>query len=93
MKRFAFSMAAAVLILSTSAAASAQSLSFETGSLPITTHQAQVTGSGDLREEMPAPGLTFQGMPASSLQLAVLAPRTKLTQAQAAEEIKVVRHN
>ena len=67
--------AAAFLLVSGSGAVFAQSANFETKGFPISLHQAQVTGAGDIQET--APGATFavNGMPASPHQLAVLTPR------------------
>ena len=66
---------AAFLLLGAGSVAFAQSASFETKGFPISLHQAQVTGAGDIQEATPGATLTVNGMPASPHHLAVLAPR------------------
>ena len=66
---------AAFLLLGAGSAAFAQSASFETKGFPISLHQAQVTGAGDIQEATPGATLAVNGVPASPHQLAVLAPR------------------
>ena len=61
-------------MFSGTAAVLAQSANFEAKGLPITLHQAQVTGLPDIQEAAPAPTLAASGMPASPHQLAVLSP-------------------
>jgi hypothetical protein len=73
-KLFSFS-AAAFLLFGSASAAFAESANFETNGFPISLHQAQVTGLGDIRESAPSATLTVNGMPASQHQLAVLSPR------------------
>lgn len=70
---------ASFTIFGSAGAARAQSATFEEQGLPLTLHQAQATGLGDLREESAAPMLTYEGMPASPAQLSVLTPRPRLT--------------
>jgi hypothetical protein len=75
--------AAAAVIFSGTVSAFAQSANFEAKSMPITLHQAQVTGLADIREEAAKPRLVFGGMPASPHQVAALSPR-------GGSEVKVV---
>jgi hypothetical protein len=87
------------LILTTAAAllwgsaALAQSASFETTDFPDTLHQAQVTGFDDLRQQAPAPALTWGDMPASPHQVAVLTPRAKAIHGKIAEGVTAARPN
>jgi hypothetical protein len=73
-KLFSFT-AATFLLVGAGSAAFAQSANFEAKGFPISLHQAQVTGSSDIRETTPGATLALEGMPASPHQLAVLSPR------------------
>jgi len=54
----------------------AQPASFEVQGLPLSLHQAQVTGLPDAREQAPAPTMTEYGnFPVSAAQRLVLIPR------------------
>jgi hypothetical protein len=81
-KLISFAAAAALLIGGVSAA-SAESANFETKGLPISLHQAQVTGLADIEETAPSATLVAAGMPASPHQLAVLSPRNAPVQVAA----------
>jgi hypothetical protein len=72
------SITAVTLLLLGVADASAGKLpQYEVAGLPISQHQLTVLGLGGVKERLPAPTLTPNGVPASPHQLAVLAPRTK----------------
>jgi hypothetical protein len=73
-KLISFAATAAVIFGGISAA-SAESANFETKGLPISLHQAQLTGLADIEEAAPSATLVAAGMPASPHQLAVLSPR------------------
>ena len=64
------------LLLFGASTAVAQSLVLETQGLPISLHQAQVTGLPSIEEQSPEATLSFAGMPASPHQLAVLTSRS-----------------
>ena len=89
----ALAVAVSAPLFGGAAAALAQSASFEAKNLPITLHQAQVTGFADIRELTPAPALTPGGMPASPNQVAVLTPRVRLVQAGVADAGNAARRN
>ena len=72
----AFLMAAiaAVIVVDSSAGAAALP-NFELIGFPITRHQVALIGGTNLQEQSPTPTLTFGGMPASPVQIAILTPR------------------
>ena len=72
----AFLMAAiaAVIVVDSSAGAAALP-NFELIGFPITRHQVALIGGTNLQDLSPAPTLTFGGMPASPVQIAILTPR------------------
>jgi hypothetical protein len=63
----------------------AQSTTFETGGLPLTLHQAQVSAQSGVREQVAAPIVTQNGMPLSPVQILVLTPRPDLKQIEVAK--------
>jgi hypothetical protein len=74
--------AAALLLFGGSAFA--ESASFETKGFPISLHQAQVTGLGDIQETSPGATLVVDSMPASPHQVAVLSPHRPSAELQVA---------
>ena len=73
-------------ILDATGAAAAELPTFERMGFPITALQVAVTGAANVQEQAPTPSLTLGGMPASPHQIAVLAPRPRVTvQATAAK--------
>jgi hypothetical protein len=72
--------AAAALVLGGASATAAELPTFELMGFPITPHQVQVVGAGNVQERSPTSTLTLAGMPASPHQLAVLAPRRKMAE-------------
>ena len=72
----AFLMAAiAAATAATSSAKAAELPTFELMGFPITRHQVALIGGTNLQERSPTPTLTFGGMPASPVQIAILTPR------------------
>jgi hypothetical protein len=69
----------------TSAAAFAQSPTFETRGFPLTVHQAQVSAQTVVREQVAVPVVTQSGMPMSPVQIQVLTPRRDLKQIELAK--------
>ena len=67
--------ASAMLVLGTVAATAAELPTYEVGGFPITPHQVATLGSAGVRERAPAAAPELAGMPASPLQVAVLARR------------------
>jgi len=68
----------ALLAFATLQAAAAGELpSYEVSSFPATQHQLTVMGASAAHEQAPAATLTRDGMPATPLQLSVLAPHTR----------------
>ncbi len=50
--------------------------SYEVSGFPITPHQMAVLGAtGSIKEQSPSTSLVVDGMPASPVQLSILAPR------------------
>jgi hypothetical protein len=76
--------AAAFLLFGSAGTVLAESANFEMNGFPISLHQAQVTGAGNIRESTPAATLMVDGMPASTHQVAVLAPRRPSAEVQVA---------
>jgi hypothetical protein len=72
-------ISAAVLIFfgTTGAALSVDLPTYEIGGFTVTPHQLAVVGPADVRERSPTPTLTWDGMPASPHQIAVLTARRK----------------
>jgi hypothetical protein len=71
-----FSLAlAAVLGLGAAGAAAAELPTYEMEGFPITPHQIQVVGAGQIHEQSAISTLTLGGMPASPHQVMVLTPR------------------
>jgi hypothetical protein len=91
MKILAVMTASAALLLGGTATGLAQ-VPFEAKGFPITLHQAQVVGLNDMQEQLPDFIPTLGGMPASPMQLAVLEPRTKMTQEQVAQKLTGAGH-
>jgi hypothetical protein len=76
MKRLMLLAAVAVIVLTGADAAIATELpTYELTGFPISAHQASVVGSAHVQEASPVATLTLGGMPASTLQIAVLTPR------------------
>jgi hypothetical protein len=76
MKRLLLSATVAVLVpMGADMAAAAELPTYESMGFPITSVQASVVGSGHEQESSPLPTLTFGGMPASPVQIAILTPR------------------
>jgi len=72
----AFLMAAiAAVIVVDSSAGAAELPNFELMGFPITRHQVALIGGANLQEQSLTPTLTFGGMPASPVQIAILTPR------------------
>ncbi|WP_027527538.1 hypothetical protein [Bradyrhizobium sp. Ec3.3] len=72
----AFLMAAiAAATVVGSNAGAAELPTFELTGFPITPHQVALIGGANLQEQSPTPTLTFGGMPASPVQIAILTPR------------------
>jgi hypothetical protein len=68
----------ALLAFATLQAAAAGELpTFEVSSFPATQHQLAVMGASAADEQSPAATLTRDGMPATPLQLSVLAPHNR----------------
>jgi hypothetical protein len=75
MKRLLLSATVAILVLKgVDVAAAAELPTYESMGFPITSVQASVVGSGQEQESLPLPTLTFGGMPASPVQIAILTP-------------------
>jgi len=72
----AFLMAAiAAVTVAGSSAGAAELPNFELMGFPITRHQVALIGGANLQEQSSTPTLTFGGMPASPVQIAILTPR------------------
>ena len=72
----AFLMAAiAAVIVVDSSAGAAELPNFELMGFTVTRHQVALIGGTNLQEQSPTPTLTFGGMPASPVQIAILTPR------------------
>ena len=72
----AFLMAAtAAVTIAGSSAGAAEIPTFEVMGFPITRHQVALIGGTNLQDLSPAPTLTFGGMPASPVQIAILTRR------------------
>jgi hypothetical protein len=72
----AFLMAAtAAVTIAGSSAGAAEIPTFEVMGFPITRHQVALIGGANLQEQSYTPTLTFGGMPASPVQIAILTPR------------------
>jgi hypothetical protein len=79
-----FAMAATgTLMLSGAGASAAELPSYELTGFPISPHQFSVVGSANVKEQSPS-SLTMAGMPASPHQVAVLTPRARPSEEQAA---------
>jgi len=68
----------AALTLSGASAMAGELPTYEVMGFPITPHQVVALGSAHIEERAPTPVLTVAGMPASPLQLAVLARRSNI---------------
>jgi hypothetical protein len=82
--------ALAALMFGTAASALAQSADFQAKGLPISLHQAQLTGFADIEEAAPGATLVAAGMPASPHQVTVLSPRRADSSVQVAAKRPVV---
>ena len=72
----AFLMAAiAAVIVVDSSAGAAELPNFELMGFTVTRHQVALIGGTNLQEQSPTPTLTFGGMPASPVQIAILTRR------------------
>jgi hypothetical protein len=65
----------ATLMLSGTAALSAQLPTYEIMGFPVTQHQLAAVNTAYVKESSPTPTLTLGGMPASPAQIAILTPR------------------
>jgi hypothetical protein len=66
----------AAVVLGSASAGLANGLpTFERDGFPITLHQIETLGSDRVHEQAPPSTLTWEGMPASPHQLAVLRPK------------------
>jgi hypothetical protein len=83
MKNLLSITAKAAIILYTSGAAAGELPTFELRGFPISRHQVSVVGTADVEERSPEAALTLAGMPASPHQIAVLTPRSRVTEAAA----------
>ena len=76
----AFLMAAIAPVMVVGSSAGALELpAFEAMGFPISQHQVAVLGSANVQEQSAVATLTFGDMPASPHQIAVLTPRTKIS--------------
>jgi hypothetical protein len=66
-----------VLALGVAKASAGQPPQYEVTGFPISPLQILVLGSSVIQEQPSIPTLTLDGMPASTHQIAVIAPRTK----------------
>ncbi|WP_271600410.1 MULTISPECIES: hypothetical protein [unclassified Bradyrhizobium] len=76
-----FSIGAIAALLSIARASAAELPTFELAAFPITAHQVALIGGTNVEEQAPTPTLMLNGMSASPHQIAVLAPRSKVTAA------------
>ena len=87
MKTLSTLSATAAFMLSGAVATAAELPTYEMLSFPITPHQFSVVGSANIQERAPTPSLVLGGMPASPHQLAVLTPRSRMTEQQVADKL------
>ena len=78
MKISALMTGIALVALNATAAPAAELPTFEVAGFPISPHQVAVMGSRNVEEQAAVASLTSGGMPASPLQLMVLAPRHRV---------------
>src|SRR6266542_96644 len=77
-------VATATLLLGGAGAAAAELPTYEIMGFPITRHQLAAVNSAHVQERSPSPMVTLSGMPASPHQIAVLTPRSRITEQQVA---------
>ncbi len=71
-----FAITATGTLLLSGIALAAELPSYEASGFPITPHQMAVLGkTGSVKEQSPGSSLVVGGMPASPVQLSILAPR------------------
>ncbi len=74
--RTIFAITATETLFLSGIALAAELPSYEVSGFPITPHQISVLGTtGSLKEQSPSTSLVVGGMPASPVQLSILAPR------------------
>jgi hypothetical protein len=83
-KIFLIAAAIAPVMVVGSSAGSAELPTFEARGFPISRHQVAVLGSANVQEQSAVATLTLSEMPASPHQIAVLTPRQRVSDQQAA---------